>query len=175
MKTKTFLALLAAAALSLGARAAEVPSPALPAVDHYVYLTFLPEPDELMQDAKANGLTVLRVDKLSDRVIVSYQYPDGHTATLGYALLSADKRSDRVSGARMEVTRREVVTTEPEVVYVDRGPYYRTRVVYSDPWYDFWAPLTIGLGIGYVSGHHWHGGGHYHGGGHGGHSGHWRR
>jgi hypothetical protein len=134
-------------------------------VDHMVYLSFLPEPDELMKDAKANGLTVLRLDRTADKVIVSYKYPDGHTATLGYALLSAAGQADRIAAKRRVV---ESVSDLPppssttEVVYVER-PYPRTRVVYRDSYDDFWPPLILGLGIGYVSGHHshWSGHGHY--------------
>jgi hypothetical protein len=166
------LALLTAC-LALGsgiaARAADAAVAAtatVPEVDHMVYLTFLPEPSELMADAKANGLTILRLDQTADKVIVSYKYPDGHTATLGYARLGSSSASNRVR-------ERTVVETRPvdrEVVYVER-PY--TRVVYRDPyWDDFWVPLTLGVGLGWVisDGHGWHGG--YHGGWHGG--GHWR-
>src|SRR5688572_2644054 len=79
-----------ATVLGLAAPAfAAAPSAVPPAVDHYVYLSFLPKPSELAQDAKINGLTILRIDELSDRVIVSYQYPDGRKATLGYALLDS--------------------------------------------------------------------------------------
>ncbi len=140
----------------------------VPDVDHMVYLSFLPEPSELMADAKASGLTVLRLDKTADKVVVSYKYPDGHTATLGYSLLSSASSSDRIK-------ERTVVETRPaerEIVYVDRP--YRTRVVYSDPyWDDFWVPLTLGVGLGWViSDHHgWHGG--HQGGWHGGRGG-WR-
>ncbi|HEY8994802.1 MAG TPA: hypothetical protein VIM71_09085 [Lacunisphaera sp.] len=134
-----------------------VSTAALPEVDHMVYLSFLPSPDELMKDAAANGLTVLRLDHTADKVVVSYKYPDGHTATLGYALLSEAGKADRIAAAR----RAAESVREPEVVYVER-PYTRTRVVYRDPyWDDFWPPLVLGLGIGYVSGHHSHS--HYYG------------
>jgi len=166
----------------------------LPVVNHYVYLSFLPKASELVQDAKINGLTILRIDELPDRVIVSYQYPDGQTATLGYALLgskpasNAQRYPEPVEGtagsATPAATERHVVR-EPEVVYVERSP----RVVYyNDPYYyNYWAPLTVGFGLGwatsYYGGHYYyHGGGHYHGhgghggghhgGGHGGHGGH---
>ena len=141
---------------------------AMPEVDHMVYLSFLPSPDELMKDAAANGLTVLRLDHTAEKVVVSYKYPDGHTATLGYALLSASGKAERIAAQRRVV---ESVSDLPppssttEVVYVER-PYPRTRVVYRDSrWDDFWPPLVLGLGIGYVSGHHGHHGHyrHYHG------------
>ncbi|MES1167559.1 MAG: hypothetical protein ABUL61_00175, partial [Oleiharenicola lentus] len=88
----------------------------LPAIDHMVYLSFLPEPAELMKDAEAAGLKVLRLDKTADKVVVSYQYPDGHTATLGYALLSTAGNGDRVT-SRGDVTERTVVADrDPEIV-----------------------------------------------------------
>lgn len=146
------------------ATSSSTPVSSPPAVDHMVYLSFLPEPDELMADAKANGLTVLRLDRTAEKVIVSYKYPDGHTATLGYALLSAAGKADRIAASRRVV---ESVSDLPppgsstEVVYVER-PYTRTRVVYRDPyWDDFWPPLVLGLGIGYISGHNSHS--HYYG------------
>jgi hypothetical protein len=145
-----------------------------PEIDHMVYLSFLPDTDELMADAKANGLTVLRLDKLADRVVITYKYPDGHEATLGYKLLSSASSNDRVIGkvttvsspSTTTVVERTVIEREPEIIYVDRTP--RTRVVYRER-DDFWLPLTVGLGIGYITGHHSHHGhwrSHY--------SGHWR-
>ena len=161
MKTLPLLALCFTLGCGLTARAADstnVPAPVLPEIDHMVYLSFLPEPEDLMADAKANGLTILRLDKTADRVVVSYQYPDGHTATLGYALLDAARNTDRVRERPVVVERPvRVVTEDPEVVYVER-PYTRTRVIYRER-DDFWLPLTLGLGIGYISGHHSH---HHH-------------
>ncbi len=158
MKTVTLLVLTFTLTLTTAARAA-----ALPPVDHMVYLSFLPEPAELMQDAASNGLTVLRLDRTSDRVVVSYKYPDGHTATLGYSLLSsARNESDgSLKKARAEGRTYTVESDEPEVVYVERP--YRTRYVYRDRYDDFWLPLTLGVGLGWAT--NWHGG--YHGGGYG--------
>lgn len=173
---------LLAALFSLAVTApAEVPSATPPAVDHYVYLSFLPKASELTQDAKTNGLTILRIDELSDRVIVSYQYPDGHTATLGYALLgSKPAQVSRPAPVATEVrpvaqsTARYVVADrDPEVVYV--APPTTRVYYYNDPWYNYWAPLTVGFGVGwatsYYGGHYHSHGGHYHGGYHGGHGG----
>lgn len=138
------------------AEAPQVAPGALPEVDHMVYLSFLPETDELMADAKANNLTVLRLDKTVDRVIVTYKYPDGHSATLGYGLLGSSPANDRVRERPAEVVERTttVVDRDPEVIYVERP--YRERVIYRDTVDDFWLPLTLGLGIGYISGHNHH-------------------
>jgi len=183
--------------LVVSARAAP-PSAAVPAVDHYVYLSFLPSPSELSQDAKANGLTIVRIDELADRVIVSYQYPDGHNATLGYALLDS-KPAQASRPAPVAVEERPVAQSTARYVVSDRNPEViyvappTTRVYYyNDPWYNAWAPLTVGFGLGwatsYYGGHYhypyygghshggYHGGGGHHG-GHGGgyHGGHGRR
>jgi hypothetical protein len=175
MRTLSILALLALAfspAIAADSTApAAVPPTTLPAVDHQVYLSELPASADLMQDAAANGLTITRIDRTNDQVVVTYSYPDGHTATLGYAKLSAAGRAERVAARQARPTAERdvtVVTSEPEIIYYE--PRYRTRYVYRDPWDDFWLPLTLGVGIGWVSGSHSHYGGYYHGGyrGHGG-------
>jgi hypothetical protein len=156
MRNLLLLVLALTLAALVRAETGNVAPGTLPPVDHMVYLTFLPEPDELMADAKANGLTVLRLDKTADRVVVTYKYPDGHTATLGYGMLGSAPPKDRMRERPTEVVERAttVVEREPEIVYVERP--YRERVVYRDTWDDFWLPLTVGLGIGYISGHHHH-------------------
>jgi hypothetical protein len=147
------------------AQAADVPVGAkTPEPDHLVYLSFLPEPSELMTDARANGLEILRLDQTAERVVVTYKYPDGHTATLGYVLLGSARDNPRIvaraqprSTAVYTQDRVVIVKDEPEIIYVEREP--RTRVVYRDRYDDFWLPLTLGLGIGYISNHHSH---HWH-------------
>ena len=82
MKTLPLVTLCLALGSGLAASANDVPAGArIPEPDHLVYLTFLPEPSELMADAKANGLEILRLDQTADRLVVTYKYPDGHTAT----------------------------------------------------------------------------------------------
>lgn len=173
----TFLS--SALLLSSGLRAAEAPASmtTLPDVHHYVYLSELPDPAELTKDAAANGMTVTRVDRTADRLVVTYRYSNGTTGTVGYALLSAGQSVKPVAPRTVtRVTEVARVPAEPEVVYVERP--VRTRVVYSDPVDDFWVPLTIGLGVGWIGGHysghhHYYGGGGRGGGWHG--RGGWRR
>lgn len=162
MKTLSLFTLCLALGSGLAAYADDVPAGAqTPTPDHLVYLSFLPEPSELMADAKANGLEILRLDKTADRVVVTYKYPDGRVATLGYARLGTAGSNDRVvarteprSTAVYTQDRTVIVKEEPEVVYVEREPVVvRERVVYRD---NFWTPLTVGLGLGYISGHHHH-------------------
>jgi hypothetical protein len=169
MKLK--LITLLASVLALSARAeTSVPSSSLaasnlPAVDHYVYLSELPLGDDLMKDAAANGLTITRLDRTADRVVVTYRYSDGSTGTVGYALLGAAGVEDRVtyrtSSEPRTVVEERTVIRDPEIVYVE--PRYRTR--YYDRVDDFWLPLTLGVGIGWAT--TWHGGhNHYYRGGH---------
>ncbi|WP_069962598.1 hypothetical protein [Lacunisphaera limnophila] len=144
-------------------RAAEATPADVPEVNHWVYLSELPEPADLMASAATNGLTVDRIDRTAERVVVTYKYDDGLKSSIGYALLSSAGSTDRVVGRVTRTTptttvvERTVVEREPEIIYVDRTP--RTRVVYRDYRDDFWLPLTVGLGIGYISGHNSHG--HY--------------
>jgi hypothetical protein len=140
-----------------------IPAAELPTVDHLVYLSELPDPADLIKDAAANGLTIKRVDRTSDRIVVTYAYPDGQISTLGYALLTAARSSDRVAvnpvqqdQGRDDRTYIEV-SPEPEIVYVE--PHYRrTRIVYRDRMDDVWLPLSLGIGIGWIANHH---GGYY--------------
>ncbi len=171
------------AATSLRAETA-APAAVLPEVDHWVYLSELPDPAELSKSAAANGLTVQRIDRTADSVVITYKYADGLVSTMGYKLLSA-AGSERVVVREQPVVERVIekrTTTviedrDPEIIYVDRTP--RTRVVYRDYRDDFWLPLTVGLGVGYIAGHnnhhhyrphyssHWRS--HRHFGGHSGH------
>lgn len=156
MRTIVLLALALTLPSLARAQSGDVAPGALPEVDHMVYLSALPDTDALMADAKSNGLTVLRLDKTADRVVITYKYPDGHTATLGYGLLGSAPAKDRLRERPVEVVERTTTVVEraPEIVYVERP--YRERVIYRDTRDDFWLPLTIGLGIGYISGHHHH-------------------
>jgi hypothetical protein len=173
MRNLSLLALLSLAVASAFAAdpvaPAAVPAAQLPVADHLVFLSELPESADLMKSAAANGLTVKRLDRTSDRVVVTYSYPNGQIATMGYALLSSVGNGDWVAPQPAREVRVvderpvTVVTREPEVIYYEPS-YSRTRVVYRDRSDDFWLPLTLGLGIGWVTGHNGH---HYHGWNHG--------
>ncbi len=68
--------LLIATLLLTGALAAQAADTAaapatLPGVDHWVYLSELPDPAELTQNAAANGLTVQRLDQTADAVVIT--------------------------------------------------------------------------------------------------------
>ncbi|HWA28984.1 MAG TPA: hypothetical protein VG734_25250 [Lacunisphaera sp.] len=156
-KASTLSLLIAAGALAAGTEGTTPVAPT-PEIDHMVYLRFLPAPADLMADARRDGLTVVRLEQLPGKVVVTYRYPDGHTATLGYAHIDSAPSSDRAAAyeSREEPVIERSTTTivrEPEIVYVDRYP--STRVVYRDYYPDdYWFPLTFGLSLGYYSGYH---------------------
>jgi len=158
---------------------------ALPEINHLVHLSELPATEDLMASAKANGLEVVRVDRTADRVVVTYRYASGATGTVGYALLSTAGSGDRIvarvqprsTAVYTQTETRVIEPRDPEIIYVEREP--RTRVIYRERSDDFWLPLTIGLGLGYYTGHHNHyrsyRGHHTSHRGHRGHGGHGRR
>jgi len=197
MKTLNFFPaiLLAAAVVSPLARAQETasPAPVAPAqeinvaepavIDRVVFLARLPTPAELMKGAATQGTSIARMDQSADRILVVYQYAGGRTVTFAYTLLSsvgnapapvAQPPSTATYAVVGATTPTTVVYTEPERVYYSPSPRY---VRYYDPAWDFWAPLAVGIGVGWYGGHYSHGGwygGHYSG-HHGGHRGGWRR
>jgi len=139
------------------------------AINGYVYVAKLPTPTQLLADAEAEGLTIARMDQSADRMVVVYQYADGHTRTFAYMPASA-QGSAPVTQAPL-VTSNATYTVvsvppPPSVVYTSPPPvYYSSRYYRSyDPAWDFWAPLTLGIGLGWVSGghHSWHGHGGWH-------------
>ena len=149
---------------------------ALPIVNHLVYLARLPTPAELMKGAAAQGSTISRIDQTSDSIVVVYQYANGRTDTFGYTLLSAATTTENttqiaaqpgVSAPAATVVYAQPVPQTTTVVYRDpETVYYRPRYVrYYDPVADFWGPLALGVGIGWIGGHDsWHGGWHGRGG-----------
>jgi len=199
MKTSSFLtASLLATALTVSsafaqstAPAAAAPAPAkpdaaptgsdLPPVNHLVYLAKLPSPASLMKEAAAQGLTIARIDRTDDSIIVTYKYADGHTDTTGYTTLDAatTTESPAVAATPAAPAPGTPVTTTvlagqpaPGYTVVSYQPapvYYGPRYYYDDP---FWAPLALGVGLGFIVGGH---GGYYHGGGHYYYHGGWHR
>jgi len=181
MKTSSrlTLALLASALAAPFAMAADQPAAptvsaaapapavtALPPVNHLVYLPQLPTPASLMKEAAAQGKSVERIDRTGDSVVVVYKYADGHTDTYGYTTLSAASTEEDPAVAPAAPAPGAPPTTPPPattVVYREAAPvYYETRYrYYRDPFDDFWAPLAVGIGIGWITGGH--GGHYYHG------------
>jgi len=157
------------------APAADKPAPdagvtELPPVNHLVYLAQLPTPAALIKEAAAQGATVQRIDRTNDSVVVVCKYADGHTDTTGYTTLSAASTQEEpaavvaATDAAPRVAPTVTLVSAPPtttVVYSDApAVYYEPRYRYYDPYDNFWAPLALGIGIGWVSGGH---GGYYHG------------
>jgi hypothetical protein len=181
MKTSSLFPtiLLAVAVLGTTALAQDnsTPAPAAQAsaaptvINGFVYVAKLPTPTQLLKDAEAEGLTIARMDQSADRIVVVYQYPDGRTRTFAYTPAAALGSAPMIQAAPLTTANATytVVSAPPPtttIVYVDPSPvYYSTRYYRSyDPAWDFWAPLTLGVGLGWASGGHhcWHGYGGWH-------------
>ena len=194
MKTLNLSAVLVAAAVSgAAAFAQDNPAPAIApstgaavvaaapaaapvAINGFVYVEKLPTPTQLMSEAEAERLTITRMDQSASRIVVVYQYPDGRTRAFAYTTM-APTSSDQVqlvTPASTATATYTVVSAPPTagttVVYTEPDRIYYTSpryVRYYDPAWDFWAPLAIGVGLGWgFGGHGYHGGYHGHGGWH---------
>jgi len=147
------------------------------AINGYVYVDKLPTPTQLMSEAEAEQLTITRMDQSAGRIVAVYQYPDGRTRAFAYttaapangapmaAATSLNTSSATYTMVAPPPTQTTVVYTDaaPRVIYYDSPRYVR----YYDPAWDFWAPLAVGVGLGWTFGGHGGGHGGYHG--HGGH------
>ncbi|HEY4300844.1 MAG TPA: hypothetical protein VGM73_08230 [Candidatus Didemnitutus sp.] len=143
-----------------------------PAVDHVIYLAHLPAPAELVQGATAQNAKIDRMDQSSDRVVVTYSYANGRSVTFAYTLLSsigaqepmALSTSSQPAPMPVQSSATYVAPQPSTVVYTSPPVYYPPAYSsYYDPVWDFWAPVAIGVGLGWG----WHGGG-WHSGWHGG-------
>jgi len=147
-------------------------------IDHVVYLARLPAPGDLVKAAETQGVKIARMDQTGDKIVVVYQYSGGRMVTFAYTLLSAAGASAPIvpaapapaSGTTIAQVPPPSTPTvvqagpPPRTVYYYDDYYYSPRYVrYYDPAWDFWAPLAVGVGLGWA----WHGGGghYYHGGG----------
>lgn len=164
MKTKLIPVLLFAAGLlgtALAAESETAPSPAAPAPapDRTVFAPRLPSPAELTDIAAAQGQSIERIEQTASQVTVTTKTADGRTTTVLYQLLStaANAPAARVAttAPRAAVTQVVVQDDDPEVVYVPRYRYYG-----YDPVWDYWPPVTLGIGLGW-SFHGDYGHGHY--------------
>jgi hypothetical protein len=149
----------------------------LPVVTRMVYLPQLPTPSSLQKDAAAQGAVIQRLDRTDDRIVVVYQYADGRTENVGYALLSPENTKSvpatTTPAAPAKAAEITVVSATPStVVYTQPATVVYASPYYYDPFY--WAPVSFGISFGYYSGYYpyYYGrGGYYHGGGHPHHSG----
>ena len=151
-------------------------------INHVVYLAKLPTPAELIKGAEVQGIKIARIDQTTDRMVVAYEYSGGRTVTFAYTLLTAvaSYPVPAVSTGTVPAPAGTVVYSQPapatQVVYAQPGTvYYAPQYAYAsyNPAWDLWAPLAIGVGIGWYGGYYGGHGGYYggHGGYYGGHGG----
>jgi hypothetical protein len=145
-----------------------------PPIDHVVYLAHLPAPADLSKAASSQGSSIVRMDETGDHIVVVYQYTSGKTVTFAYTLLSAAPvaPTENLHAEALPAEAHQVTTTtvaQPSTVVYTTAPapaYYYSS--YYSPFWNFWAPLAVGIGLSYAwygGGYYYHGGGHYHGGG----------
>ncbi|MDI1248418.1 MAG: hypothetical protein PSV13_05995 [Lacunisphaera sp.] len=131
---------------------------ALPVVSRLVYLPQLPTAASLQKEAAASGASIVRLDRTDDSVVVIYQHADGRTENVGYTILSPDSTREEPAVVATPIRPAPEITVvsapPPTIIYRERAPvYYETR--YYDRADNFWAPLALGFGLGYIS--HGHG------------------
>ena len=148
---------LTALGLATSGAYAQTPAPATPAPapTELVYLQQLPTVASLMNTAKAQGVTVLKISQTSTEVDAVYQAPNGQTNTVSYQVLPAGEgvATAPVPGAAPApgaAGTTVVYQTAPAPAYY-YDPYYAGYY----PW-GWYAPVGIRLGFGWGGG--WHGG-----------------
>ena len=162
MNSKIFTTAIAVTALGLVATGAHAQAPApatpAPAPTELVYLPQLPSVASLVDAAKAQGITVLKVSQTSGQITVSYSYPNGTTSTVSYQVLPSGE-STAAAPAPAYGAPAQPVPAETTVVYTAPAPYYYDPYYYPGyyPW-GWYAPIGLRIGIG--GGWGWRGGGH---------------
>ncbi len=169
MKSKILSSALALTALGLATTGAYAQTPApstpAPAPTELVYLQQLPTVASLMNTAKAQGVTVLKISQTSTEVDAVYQAPNGQTNTVSYQVLPAGDGAapayapyapapGAVPAPATAGTTVVYQTTPAPAYYYD--PYYYGGYY---PW-GWYAPIGIRLGFGWGGGWRggWHGG-----------------
>jgi hypothetical protein len=193
MKTTQLLpaALIASALLSTAAWAqnsvsASVPVPSMAAAQptEYVYVPQLPTPNDLVNGAKTQGVTVSKISQMPGQVIAVYTYPNGQVSTVAFQILpageggaagSAPAGVPQPTSPAPAVVGQAVAYAPPSTTTViyDAAPvygYYPAGGYYPYGYgYGWYPPVSIGLGFGWGGGYRggyrggWGGG--FHGGG----------
>lgn len=124
--------------------AAPAPEPA--PVDGLIHVQKLPTTAQLTSDAEAEGMTITRMEQLTDRIVVTYRYPSGNTRTFAYTTTLPTDPDKEVIGAAppapapAPAPSYTVIYTEPAPVY-----YYPRYVRTYDP---YWPSTTFSFGFG---------------------------
>ena len=128
-------------------------------VDGLIHVQEMPTSAQLTRDAEAEGMTITRMEQLSDRTIVTYRYASGNTRTFAYTQTLPTDPDKEIAAP----TQTVIGSSQPSytVVYTEPAPvYYYPRYVRSyDPYY--YGPrtsLSIGLGFGRSFGTYGHSG-----------------
>jgi hypothetical protein len=121
--TVTSAATAPAASQSVAAPPAVSPASPMPPPNRTIYAPTLPSVDELSDVAKAQGLTIEKIEQTADQVAVEYRHPDGRLSTVAYRRLSSADTAPPVAG---------VVPAAPAV-----APH--TTIIYQSP-PDYWGP-----------------------------------
>jgi hypothetical protein len=132
-------------------------------VDGLIHVQKLPTTAQLTADAEAEGMSVMRMQQLPDRIIVTYRYASGNTRTFAYTTTLPEDPETATNNAPAAAP---VASSSPNytVIYSEPAPvYYSPRYV---PAYDPYWPTTsvsIGLGFGRTFGFGGYGGRGYYG------------
>ena len=120
-----------------------------------VYTPQLPNPADLTNAAKAQGLTVDRIVQTSNQVIAFYRNANGQTTTVAYQTLPPTGVTQTPAPTVVTSPPPTIVyETAPRVVYHEDYPAYYPSYYYPRYWY---PPISLSFGFGF--GH-----GYYHGG-----------
>jgi hypothetical protein len=150
---KIFTTALAVTALGLVATGvhAQTPAPAspAPAPTELVYLPQLPSVASLVDAAKAQGITVLKVSQTSGEVTVSYAYPNGTASTVSYQVLPSGESAAAGPAPAYGAPTAPPAPAGTAVVYAAPAPYYYDPYYYPAyyPW-GWYAPVGLRIGIG---------------------------
>ena len=162
MNLKTAVPILALAAVGLTTTGAyaQAPAPTTPAPvpTELVYLPQLPTVGSLVSTAKAEGVTIVKIDQKSSEVDVVYKDVNGMTNLVSYQLLPAAEAA--ATQAPAAVSTPGAPAAQRTVVYQAGPPaYYYDPYYYGEyyPWY-WYAPIGLSFRFGGYRGWGGHGG-----------------
>jgi hypothetical protein len=148
MKTNLFIiaAVLVTAVVTTGV-SAQTQAPAASAPSEIVYVPQLPDPSDLIREAKTEGSSVAKIDQTSSQVIVAYKNADGQISTVVYRPMSAVESAAAPMAAVIPApaSPTTVIYSAPEPVY-----YYPAYSYYPNyyPW-GWYPPVSVRVGFGF--------------------------
>jgi uncharacterized membrane protein YgcG len=165
MNRVIFAAVAMAAVLTTGALAQPVAPVSAP--NEIIYLPQLPTVTDLVNAARAQGLSVARIDQTSNSVTVVTTAANGQTATVLYLPISS---AGSAPGAVPQPSTPAPAVSMANTMAVYDTPAYNPYGYYDYPYdyYPWWGwPVGVGFGWGYYGGRGYGGfrGGGFHGSG----------